>query len=104
MDTLQAGLKGCNGAITQKQADDTSVAVTVAPLTLPALGDQAVGLHAATSGSALGFGFDVVAIRRGDLIAVLVDFNLGGDAPNDGLIQTLARSRPAWDMRRGIGS
>jgi hypothetical protein len=90
MDGFQQALKACSGTTTQADDSGATTTLTVAALDLPALGDQAAGFHVAAQSTPFGLGLEIAVVRRGDLLAVVADFDLGDDVPQDGLIQQLA--------------
>jgi hypothetical protein len=90
MDNFQKALKACGGTTSQIDNNGQTAKLTVTPLQLPSLGDQAVGYRIYAESDGFNIGLAIVAIRKGDLLAVLADANLGADTPSDGLLQSLA--------------
>ena len=86
---FQQALQSCGGTITQTDENGT-LTLTVEPLSLPSLGDQAAGFHVAAQSAPFALGLSIVVVRQGDLLAVVADFDLGSDVPQDGLLPQLA--------------
>jgi len=90
LDRVTAALPSCHSY--SKTAGGRTFTYTVSPLSLPASADQSLAVRLVTRVQRQTFQFDVVALRRGDVIALLGN---GGLVLNEGTTQSVASAQAA---------